>query len=195
MQAESARQHLNSLRALTHSAVDVRFDELIGNTTLAENIKISTMERELLRVDDALEQTKREYKSAREAAKELDDDGFAGAYDAILAKLSAVDAANMKLPIGYVEPALLRLDLDIDALLNSIRTAGTVIAPRGVSARDVVVRDIPKQVWPGRPLQFELALSDDYPSHAPAELDDATASLALHAQVDVSIKSKLICFI
>jgi hypothetical protein len=52
-----------------------------------------------------------------------------------------------------------------------------------------VVRGLPTHVCPGRPLQFELALSDDYPCRAPAELEAAAASLAFHARVDVSLET------
>jgi hypothetical protein len=52
-----------------------------------------------------------------------------------------------------------------------------------------VVRGLPTFVRPGRPLQFELALCDDYPSRAPAELKVAAASLAFHARVVVSLKT------
>jgi hypothetical protein len=44
-------------------------------------------------------------------------------------------------------------------------------------------------VRPGRPLQFELALCDDYPCRAPAELEAAAASLAFHARVAVSLET------
>jgi hypothetical protein len=79
------------------------------------------------------------------------------------------------------------VELDEGALLSSIRTAGAVLAPRGVHTADVVVRGLPMHVLSGRPLEFELALCDDYPCHAPAELEAAAASLAFHARVGVSL--------
>jgi hypothetical protein len=82
---------------------------------------------------------------------------------------------------------VLRVDIDIVTLISQISTIGTVIAPRGVLARHVEVRGLPKHARPGRPLQCELALTADYPCTAPAELEAAAASLMPHVQVDVSM--------
>jgi hypothetical protein len=92
------------------------------------------------------------------------------------------------LPLGPIETAVLHFDFNITSLTDSeICDVGTVIAPRGVLVRHVEVRGLPKQAWPGRPLQFELALSADYPCTALAELEAAAASLVPHVYVDVSL--------
>ena len=139
------------MRALAHTSVDTRFDELQEALAAAKNTKVSALERELVTIDDALEQTRREHAAAREAATTLDDDAFIAAYDGLIAKLDAVDATNATLPVGPVEPVLLRLNIEIGALLNSIRTAGIVIAPRRVLARDVIMRKLPAHVRPRSP--------------------------------------------
>jgi hypothetical protein len=75
----------------------------------------------------------------------------------------------------------------IDFLISQINAFGTVIAPRVVLARHVEVRGLPKHARLDRPLQFELALSADYPCTAPAELEAAVASLIPHVHADVSL--------
>jgi hypothetical protein len=185
--AETERQRLESLRATLHVAIDARIDELLAKVTSAESAKIAALDRELERLDASLERTRREYAEAREALTSKSDDEIAALSVVLTASLDGIDTLLATLPHGPVEPSLLRLELDEGALLSSIRTAGTVLAPRGVHVVDVVLRALPTAVRPGRPLQFELALSDDYPCRAPAELEAAAASLAFHARVDVSL--------
>jgi hypothetical protein len=185
--AESERQRLQALRACAHTAIDVRFDELVSALDSVAGVKISLLEQELVRIDDAVEQTRRDFKDARDAATTLDDADFSEIFADLSARLVAVDAILPKIPVCPVEPALLRLDFDVDAFLNSIRTAGVVIAPQGVSARDVMMCGLPKYFLPGHSMQFELALTDDYPSRAPAEREVASVSLVSHALVDVSL--------
>jgi hypothetical protein len=187
--AEAERQRLETLRTTLHIAVDTRLNELLAKVTTAESAKIAALERELERLDSALERTRREHAAAREALTVKSDDGIAALSEAMSASLDGIDALLATLPHGPVEPSLLRLELDEGALLSSIRTAGTVLAPRGVHAADVVVRGLPTTVLPCRPLQFELALCDDYPCRAPAELEAAAASLAFHARVGVSLET------
>jgi hypothetical protein len=187
--SEAERQRLESLRATLHIAVDSRINEVLEMVTTAESVKIAALERELERLDAALERMRREHALAREALTSKSDDEIAALSAALTASLDGIDALLATLPHGPVEPSLLRLELDEDALLSSIRTAGTVLAPRGVHAADVVVRGLPSTVRPGRPLRFELALSDDYPCRAPAELKAAAASLAFHARVDASLET------
>jgi hypothetical protein len=187
--AEAERQRLESLRATLHIAIDTRFDELLAKITAAESAKIAALERELERLDAALEQTRREHAAAREVLESKSDDEISALSTALASSLDGIDALLATLPHGPVEPSLLRLELDEGALLSSIRTAGTVLAPRGVLAADIMVRGLPTHVRPGRSLQFELALSVDYPCRAPAELEAAAASLAFHARVDASLES------
>jgi hypothetical protein len=136
-------------------------------------------------VDAVLERTRREHTAARDTVAIKSDSEIEALSDDLTARLKDDSALLATLPHGPVEPSLLRLELDEGALLSSIRTAGTVLAPRGVRAADVVVRGLPTHVRPGRPLQFELGLCDDYSCRAPAELEAAAASLAFHARVDV----------
>jgi hypothetical protein len=93
------------------------------------------------------------------------DDEIAALSTALNASLDGIDALLAMLPQGPVEPSLLRLELDEGELLSFIRTG------------------VPTHVCLGRPLQFELAVSDNYPSRAPAELEAAAASLAFYARV------------
>jgi hypothetical protein len=186
---EAQRQRLESLRATLHIAIDTRIDELLAKVATAESAKIATLERELERLDATLERTRREHAAAREVLTSKSDDEIAALATELIASLDGIDALLATLPHGPVEPLLLRLELDEGALLSSIRTAGTVLAPRGVHAADVVVRGLPTTVRPGRPLHFELALSNDYPCRAPAELEAAAASLAFHARVVVSLET------
>jgi hypothetical protein len=187
--AEAERQRLQSLRTTLHIAVDARINDLLEKITTAESAKIAALERELERLDAALERTRREHAAAREALTSKSDDEIAALSAALNASLDGIDALLATLPHGPVEPSLLRLELDEGALLSSIRTAGAVLAPRGVHAADVVVRGLPMTLRPGRPLQFELALCDDYPCRAPAELEAAAASIAFHARVAVSLET------
>jgi hypothetical protein len=187
--AEAERQRLEALRSTLHVTIDQQIDGLLSKVLTAESAKIAALERELERLDAALERTRREHAAAREALTSNSDDEITALSAALTASLDGIDAFLATLPHGPVEPSLLRLELDEGALLSSIRTAGTVLAPRGVHAADVVVRGIPLHVRPGRPLQFELALCDDYPCRAPAELEAAAASLAFHARVGVSLET------
>ena len=187
--AEAERQRLESVRATLHAAIDARIDELLAKVSAAESAKASALERELERIDEALERLRREHAAAREAALgEGDADDLTSALAAELsARLDSVDALLATLPHGPVEPSLLRVELDVGAAVVALRTAGTMLAPCGVRADDVVVRRLPTSVCPGRTLRFELAVSDDYPRRAPAELEVAAASLAFHARLTVSL--------
>jgi hypothetical protein len=98
-----------------------------------------------------------------------------------------IDDMTAALPVGPVEPVVLLFDVDVESHTYEIGALGTVIAPRGVLARHVEVRGLPKHARPGRPLQFDLALSADYPCTAPAELEAAAASLVPHVHVDASL--------
>jgi hypothetical protein len=187
--AEAERQRLESLRTTLHIAVDARLNELLAKVTTAESAKIAALERELERLDAALERTRREHAAAREALTSKTDEEIAVLSAALTASLDGIDALLATLPHGPVEPSLLRLELDEGALLSSIRTTGTVLAPRGMHAADVMVRGLPATVRPGRPLQFELALCADYPCRAPAELEAAAASLAFHTRMVVSLET------
>jgi hypothetical protein len=188
--AEAERQRFEALRATFHIAVDARINELLSKVTTAESAKIAALERELERLDATLERTRREHAAAREALTSKSDDEITALSAALTVSLDDIDALLATLPHGPVEPSMLRLELDEGALLSSIRTAGTVLAPRGVHAADVVVRGLPTTVRPGRPLQFELVLCDDYPCRAPAELEASAASLAFHARVDMSLETR-----
>jgi hypothetical protein len=190
--AEAERQRLESLRANLHIAIDTRIDELLAKVATAESAKIAALERELERLDAALERSRREYGAAREALTSKSDDEIVSRSHTLTASLDGIDALLATLPHGPVEPSLLRLELDEGALLSSIRTTGTMLAPRGVHAADVVVRGLPTHVRPGCPFQFELALCDDYPCRSRAELEAAAASLAFHARVDVSLKTDVV---
>jgi hypothetical protein len=187
--AESDRQRLESLRSALHIAIDTRIGELLAKVATAESAKLDALERELERLDAALERTRREHAAAREVLTSKSDDEITALSAALSASLDDIDALLATLPHGPVEPSLLQLQLDEDALLSYIRTAGIVLAPRGVQAIDVVVRGLPTTVRPGRPFQFELAMSHDYPCRTPAELEAAAASLAFHARVDASLES------
>jgi hypothetical protein len=187
--AEEARQRLVSLRAAAHAAIDTRFDELLASLDAARCAKLAALERELEQVDAVLEKSRREHAAARDTVATKSDIELDALSADLTARLKDVSALLATLPHGPVEPSLLRLELDEGALLTSIRTTGTVLAPRGVHAADVMVCGLPTHVRPGRPLQFELALSDDYPCRAPAELEAAAASLAFHARVAVSLET------
>jgi hypothetical protein len=187
--AEAERQRLESLRTSLHVAIDARIDELIASVATAESAKISALERELERLDAAVERTRREHAAAREALTSKSDDDITALSAVLTASLDGIDALLATLPHGPVELSLLQLELDEGALLSSIRTAVIVLASRGVHVANVVVRGLPTHVRPGRSLQFELALSDDYPCRAPAELEAAAASLAFHARVVVSLET------
>jgi hypothetical protein len=186
--ADAERQRLESLRKTLHVAIDIRIDELLGTVASAESSKVAALERELEQLDAALERTRRENAAAREALTSKSDDEIAALSVALTASLDGIDTLLATLPHGPIEPSLLRLELDEGALLSWVRTAGAVLAPRHICAADIVVRAIPSHVRPGCPLQFELALADDYPCRAPAELEAAAASLAFHARVDVSLE-------
>jgi hypothetical protein len=187
--AEAERRRLESLRTTLHVAVDIRIDELLSIIGSAESAKVGALERELERLDAALERTRREHAAAREAlTSKRDDDEIVSLSSALTANLDDIDALLATLPHGPVELSLLRLELDEAALLSALRTAGVVLSPRGLHISDIVMRGLPLHVRPGRPLQFELALSDDYQCRAPAELDAAAASLVFHARVDVLLQ-------
>jgi hypothetical protein len=187
--AEEARQRLLSLRAAAHAAIDTRFDELLASLDAARCAKVAALEHELEQVDAVLDRTRQEHAAAREAVASKSDAELDALSADLTARLKDISALLATLPHGPVEPSLLRLELDEGALLSSIRTTGTLLAPRGVYAADVVVRGLPTHVRPGRPLRFELALCDDYPCRAPAELEAAAASLAFHARVAVSLET------
>jgi hypothetical protein len=185
--AEASRQKLQSIQRMHHTSSGYRIDELLAALSAAESVKIAALECELEKLDGVLERTRREHKAARTAVATLDDAAFTAAHIDITTNLEALNLMVATLSVGPVEPTVLRVDISIDALTSDISTIGTVIAPRGVLARHVEVRGLPKHARPGRLLQFDLALSADYPCTAPAELEAAAASLVPHVHVDVSL--------
>jgi hypothetical protein len=132
---------------------------------------------------------RREHAAAREVLTSKSDDEIRVLSSALSASLDGIDTLLATLPHGPVEPSLLLLELDEGALFSSIRTAGSVHAPRGVLAADVVVRGLSTQVNPYYPLRFHLALSSEYPCRSVAELKAAAVSLAFHARVHVLLET------
>jgi hypothetical protein len=104
-----------------------------------------------------------------------------GALRSVVAQLSSL------LPTSPIEPSTLSVHFDYDSQLSEISEIGLLIDPVGVLAQHVEVRDLPVNARPGRTLQFELALSADYPCIATAELKAAATSLLPHVQVNVSV--------
>jgi len=105
----------------------------------------------------------------------------------------------LTLPRGPVEPTFIALqqsqnqdswgdDSRISCTLGTQGPLGPLFAPCGVRADNIFVRGLAKFVQLGRPLQFELALSN-YPSHTQTELNIAAASVAFHTNVSVSLVS------
>lgn len=188
--AEAERQRLELLRAMLHATMDKRIDDLLAMITRAESTKVNALELQLVRLDDALGHTRRELADVRHDLVGESDDELTVAHLAELAsRLDSIDATLSTLPRGPVEPSLLRLEFDAASLISAIRTAGTVLAPCSVAADFVFLQGLPASARPGLPLQFELALSDDYPCRAPAELEAAATSIALLAHVSVSLAS------
>jgi hypothetical protein len=185
--AEAAKQKLERIRVTLHAAIDHRIDALLVATSATASAKIAALESELEKLDEVLERTRREHAAVQTAITTFDDASFAAARGEMTAQLDALNDMIAALPVGPVEPAVLRVDIDVDFVLSEIDAIGTVVAPRGVLARHVEVRGLPKHARPGRPLQFELTLTADYPCTAPAELEAAAASLVPHVQVDVSL--------
>jgi hypothetical protein len=186
--AEAARQKLERVRKTFHEAIDHRIGDLLSVLSAAQSAKVAALEQELEKLDEMLERTRREHAAAKAAAKTPDDTAYSAVHCDLGAQLDALSTIIAVLPVGPVEPAVIRVDVDIDSLMSQISAFGTVIAPRGVLARHVEVRGLPKHSQRGRPLHFELALSADYPCTAPAELVAAAASLVSHVQVDVSME-------
>ena len=152
---------------MLHAAIDSRIDDLLALVSQKESAKTAALEMELERLDKVLELTRREHAAVREAIESKCDDELTVVSADLTARLEAIDALLDTLPHGPVEQSLLRVDLDLGDLLSTIRTAGIVLAPRGIRATDVVVRGLPTHVRPGRPLQFDLALSDENPIAPP----------------------------
>jgi hypothetical protein len=184
--AEAAKQKLESIRLTLHAAIDRRIDALQAATSAAASVKITALESELEKLDEVLERARREHAAAQTAVTTPHD---SAAHGEVAAQLDEINAMITALPVGPVEPVVFRVDFDIDSLISQISTIGTVIAPRGVLARHVEVRSLPKHARPGETLRFDLALTADYPCTAPAELEAAAASLVPHVYAVVSLMS------
>jgi len=108
-----------------------------------------------------------------------------------------------RLPRGPVEPTTLALSWNISNISgddsddsghglgwgNGSRV-GFLLAPCGVRAGNVLVRGVPGFVQLGRPLQFDLTLSHNYPCHKPAERNVAAATIVFHARIDMCLVRK-----
>lgn len=186
--AEEARAGLRSNRAALHAAVDARIAELEALLDSKESDKAAAIERELLRVDGALERTRQEHAAVRIAVESTPPGEFA----ALAARLDGVDALLAALPPGPTEPSLLQVEFDLGALLSRISGAGSVLAPRGVCAANVEVCGLPTAVHPDRPLQFELVIARNYEGRAPAELVAASTALATLASVQVALRRRAV---
>ena len=111
-----------------------------------------------------------------------------------------------RLPRGPVEPTTLALSWNISNIsgdgsddsddsghglgLGNGSRVGFLLAPCGVRASNVLVRGVPGFVQLGRPLQFELTLSHNYPCHKPAERNVAAATIVFHARIDMCLVRK-----
>lgn len=93
--AEAARELLRSTRALLHSAVDARCDELEGGIAAAEFSKIAALERELCTVDAALERWRAEQGTAAEAAASLGDAELAEQHAELTARFDAAESLRL----------------------------------------------------------------------------------------------------
>jgi hypothetical protein len=149
--AERSSQQLEHARGVLHIAIDCRFDELLAGLSDAASRKVAALERELEQLDEVLESTRREHADAREAASSLDDAQLEAEFPSLMSRLGAAADVLAALPLAPVEIAVLHVDLDYSALLSEIAHAGVLVAPRGVSAAQLVLRGLPGSVRPGRP--------------------------------------------
>jgi ABC-type phosphate transport system auxiliary subunit len=115
--AEAERQRLEAVRTTLHIAVDARIDELVASVATSESAKIAALERELERLDAAIERTRREHAAARGALTSKSDDEIVALSAALTASLDDIDALLATLPHGPVEPSLLRLHPSVGPLI------------------------------------------------------------------------------
>jgi hypothetical protein len=183
--AEVARQRLESLRATFHRAIDARMDELVAKLSNKQSDKACSLERELERLDHALERTRREYSIVRKAV--TGNEVTAAFFAELSTTLDRIDALLVTIPHSPEEPSLIELEFDAGALVGTILSAGILVAPRYAQASDVVLRVFQTSLRSRRPLLVTLDLSDvrDFPSAS--ELNAVTASLARRAHVNVSL--------
>jgi len=90
------------------------------------------------------------------------------------------------LPRSPVEPTMIALTLNY----SNDRAIGLVDAPCGVRADNILVRGLAKFVQLGRPLRFELVLSDSSLYLSPTKINIAADSIAFHTSVDVLLVRK-----
>lgn len=93
---------------------------------------------------------------------------------------------ELTLPRGPVEPTIIALT----RCWEDGSKIGSLLAPCGVRADNIFVRGFPKFVCLGRPFQFELVLSANYPWRNPDDINIASASIAFHTRVDAFLVNK-----
>jgi hypothetical protein len=186
--AGRSSQQLEHARGVLHIAIDSRFEELLAGLSDTTLRKVAALERELAQLDEVLESTRREHDSAREAAASLDDAQLEAEFPSLLSRLGAAADVLAALPLAPIEIAVLHVDLDLGALLDEIAHAGVLVAPLGVSADQLVLRGLPESVRPGRPLHFEVVVTDAYLSQVPAERAAAVGSIPAHLTVDAVLE-------
>lgn len=91
------------MRAVLHSTVDTRCDELEVRINEAESTKIAALERELCSVDAVLEKLRAERGVAAEAATSLNDAELIAKNAELLARLDAAEAQLLAIPTSVVE--------------------------------------------------------------------------------------------
>ena len=162
---------LRETRAALHAAIDARCDELGVNIDSAEANKTSSLERELVVVDAALECWRAEYGAVRAAVLSLSDSDLESRLASLSSRLDDVEAQLEALPTAVVEPPLVGLLADTPALLSSIACFGRVLAPLPVTAADLSLDGAPSSARPGSILRLRLSLGARYAVQSAEELE------------------------
>ena len=140
--AEAARADISMLRLTLHAAVDTRCDELESSLVAAHAAKKAELESELVGVDSAITEAKREVEAVLHIVRTLVDARLSSLEtDALIATLRArLDALEADIALTDPcpkEPVHLKLEVDATAIVSTINAAARIAAPRGVANADL----------------------------------------------------------
>lgn len=207
--AEAARADIRTLRLTLHAAVDARCDDLESSLVAAHATKKAVLESELVGVDSAVTEAKREAEAVLHIVRTLVDACLPSVEnDATVATLCArLDTLEAEIALTDPcpkEPVHLILDVDAAAIVSTMNVATRIVAPRGVTSADLgsaleavgpgarpggIFEALlrlrgPASVALGSPLSSEVACDS-----TAAALTSALSSLALRTRADARFET------
>ena len=187
--AEGARAQLRDTRSALHAAIDMRCDELGASINATECDKVTSLERELVAVDSALESWQFESAATLEARTMWSQATLVTMYSSLADRLDVMEAQLQALPLVVETPLLVMLSQTV-SLLPSIADFGRVVTPLPVTAADLRLERVPgcRGARVGGTLNVLLSLGPRFATRSSFDIEATLGMLARDIQVEATIE-------